>query len=343
MDRPELPLDRYGDLMVQADLAMFARAGADGGDWEVEQEDFIAACMKEAGFEYQPRAVAPLVEGESDIKAGVRRLSLPWLAEDLAQVERYGYGYSTAGEIVENAPLDDPAEPDPNAAYLASLSESARRAYDVAMVGSAHAAYIDSGLPDGVAAPEIGGCAGAARLAHPDAAAAVMSDAPSALYQGLLTQMYEMGWAYGASYLGRADLEALDAAWRECFERDVSLAPLDPSPAPGTGADPPPEPLGPSELDGPSAAWTLAYFWTDGGESWDPGPSGDNPAPAGYMSLTGTPREIAIAVADYKCRQETDYVATFLAIEGRAQEDFIAAHRAELDQMVAAAERYIGG
>jgi hypothetical protein len=83
----------------------------------------------------------------------------------------------------------------------------------------------------------------------------------------------------------------------------------------------------------------LAYFTNQDGEYWDGGP--DTPTPAEYSSLTGTPREIAIAVADFKCRQETDYVNRFLEIEREAQEEFIYAHKTELDEMVAVLEDYM--
>jgi hypothetical protein len=94
-----------------------------GNDWEVKQEDFIAVCMKKGGLEYYPRDVKPLADGHSDIVFGVPpgffTVDIPWLPDDLAGVERYGYGHSdspepaTGGGGVVNVPTDAPVDPDP--------------------------------------------------------------------------------------------------------------------------------------------------------------------------------------------------------------------------------------
>ncbi|MDR1442391.1 MAG: hypothetical protein LBJ02_08415 [Bifidobacteriaceae bacterium] len=95
----------------------------------------------------------------------------------------------------------------------------------------------------------------------------------------------------------------------------------------------------PGPLVGPSSAWNAAV---------DSGPDGDywlkpEQATAEYQSLTGTPREIDIAVADFKCREETSYVDRVLEILRESQERFIAAHKSELDEMAAAIEQYVNG
>jgi hypothetical protein len=163
-----------------------------------------------------------------------------------------------------------------------------------------------------------------------------MAELPVRLYEDLLNQMNESRWPYNEGYLDRVELEALDTAWRECFEADFPPAPL---PAPDAIPLGDAEPV-PSEEDGPASAWYLAFSTNADGDHF----GGDVAlAPTEYSSMTGTPREIAIAVADFKCRERTDYVTRFLAIQRAAQEEFIAAHKDELDEMAAALEDYING
>jgi hypothetical protein len=164
-ERPDLPLDLYYDLMIGVSLLEFDVAAGEGGDWEVKQEEFIAGCMKDDGFTYYPRQIEPLVEGESDISVRYRRLNVPWLPEDLADVQRYGYGLSLP-EVVSTEPTIAPSAPDRNQEYVASLSASAQNAYRVAMVGTEMAAYELSDV-NTVPMPELGGCMGEAERAHP--------------------------------------------------------------------------------------------------------------------------------------------------------------------------------
>jgi hypothetical protein len=129
MERPELPLDGYGDLANRAQETDSAIANRDGGVWEVKQEEFIAACMKQAGFIYYPREVKPLAAGESStgLTPAGRRLWVPWLPDDLVDAERYGYSYSKPIEVIGNTPVADPSVRDPNEEYVASLSAPARK------------------------------------------------------------------------------------------------------------------------------------------------------------------------------------------------------------------------
>jgi hypothetical protein len=339
MDRPELPLDRYGDLANQADQKTSDIANQDGGDWEIGQEEFIAACMKEAGFTYYPREIEAAAETEDGrtglVRAG-RRLWIPWLPDSLTEVERYGYGYSRPTEIIDNAAAAEQTEPEPNDEYVAALSLSAQNQYMIALMGKEMAEYDLLSDVDSVPLPDLGGCMGGAEDAHPYPLPQALAESPTTAYRDLLDQMNEQGWPYSEGYLGGAELEALDAAWRECFQADFPPVSFDV--LPGTtfdGVD-----YVPSELDGPTSAWDLAFYTNSEGEYWDGGPEG-KAAPAGYESLSATPREIAIAVADFKCRQETEYLERFLGIQRQAQEEFIAAHQAELNEMAAAMGDYI--
>src|SRR5665648_73186 len=101
-----------------------------------EFQEGVAECMREAGFDYIPD-----VPDQSTSSSGDDTSSEEWAAT-------YGFGISI--ELVPTAPL----LPDPNADYVASLSEQGREAYHIALEGKA---WQDGGaLPD--TSPESMGC-----------------------------------------------------------------------------------------------------------------------------------------------------------------------------------------
>jgi hypothetical protein len=345
IDRPDLPLDYYTDLVTSAQLRMSDIGTADGGLWEVQQQESIAACMKSRGFEYYPSANELAEDGDPDIRSGDRRLWVPWLPDDLASVERYGYGYSDPAQGVGNALSSQPAEVDPNQQFVASLSPEAQRKYQVALLGEALADYVLAGADINRPVPELGGCTGDANEAHPQPFVEAMKESPTTAFQDLIDQIWgEAGDPYAAgqgggsasgwTFLGRAEVDDLDAEWRECFLREFPVA------QPNVPKGVPVSEAAPSEFNGPAGARDLAFHTNAEGEPWN-GPSGE--APPEYSSLTGTPREIAIAVADFTCRDETNYVSSLLKILRQAQEEFIGAHQAELDELAAALEQYVNG
>ncbi|MDR2973215.1 MAG: hypothetical protein LBV00_00680 [Propionibacteriaceae bacterium] len=57
-------------------------------------------------------------------------------------------------------------------------------------------------------------------------------------------------------------------------------------------------------------------------------------------SLVGTEPERKVALADFDCRVETDYMARLASVRVERDEQFIAEHKAELDRLVAAAESW---
>ena len=97
-------------------------------------QELVAACMKEAGFEYLPYVpTAPEPE--------------PVLEGDLDWARTYGYGIST---IDMAAP--DPSD-DPNTAITAAMSESERAAYQQALFGSSFQSTRSAGGPVAAAPP----------------------------------------------------------------------------------------------------------------------------------------------------------------------------------------------
>jgi hypothetical protein len=341
IDWPEdlLPLWRYSSLVAQAQVRLSDVAGADGGAWEVKQEEFIADCMKREGFTYHPRAVET-AGGQTDLNSSAAAgLWVPWLPEDLADVERYGYGYWDAGGSPSQAlPTEGSAQVDPNDDYVGSLSAPARKEYMVALMGAEMAEY-DLADAAEVPVPELGGCMGGANQKHPQPMMEALDESPITAYQDLIDQMGEQATSvFSEVFLRRAQADALNAEWRECFEKSFSLA-GPPAPAGVEQGVTKSGPTGSVMFDGPAGAWHLALSTNADGEYWD---SAAGQAPDEYGSLTGTAREVAIAVADYNCRQAANYVDRLGELLHEAQEQFLAEHRAELDEMASALEQYVG-
>jgi hypothetical protein len=60
--------------------------------------------------------------------------------------------------------------------------------------------------------------------------------------------------------------------------------------------------------------------------------------PADQQRLIGSDAEIAVAVDDFECRQETNYLETYIGMVRSAQEQFIQDNQTTLDQFMAAVE-----
>jgi hypothetical protein len=351
MERPEMPLDYYFGLISRANGQFTDTVAAGDSNWEVKQEEFIAACMKKQGFQYEPRDVKALVDGPSDIVGGVpTTVYVPWLPESRADVERYGYGYYYPPEETDHGPISqvDPeieVEPDPNADYVASLSKSARREYEVALYGADWSAY-DLSSFESAAAPEMGGCTGQAWEEHPAPVVRAFDESPvKSTYSDLVDEIYiqdapdPLSWALedesiGSVFLGAAQIDSLNSEWLECFTDEYGEVVLpDPDESPKEAMDV----VLPAEVHDPHGAWVVAeLIGSDGGFWVDVGY-----APEEYRSLAARPKEIEVALADFDCRQKTDYLDRYFEIMRDSQNQFIAEHKSELDEMAAAIEQYV--
>jgi hypothetical protein len=61
--------------------------------------------------------------------------------------------------------------------------------------------------------------------------------------------------------------------------------------------------------------------------------------PKDQRSLTASEPELTIAVADFKCREQTNYVNRCARIQADAEQDYLDTHQAEFDQLMALIER----
>lgn len=277
------PIEQYMNAAEGTDLSDEERAAA-GDAWLLENEELIAVCMNEEGFEYIPQA--PTLIGFNYGKLGSPDLDTrEW-------IERYGYG------IVDSPDREDVVvTEDPNEAIVAALSPAESAAYSQALVGEA-GAYDADGNYD----PSKGGCMGAAQLELDDRDPTrgdefrPLRDAVLAFYTDLLLQ---------------PEIAELDAKWAECMS-EAGFGPFT------------------MQIDALGEINGEYFFLVDsqGEAAWD------DPA----MAALGA-RELTLALADFECREKTDYRAGHAAVRTTLEERFVEDNLADLEAFKAAAEQ----
>ena len=219
------------------------------------------------------------------------------------------YGYGAVNSPFNEEPVPEEEYVDPNADYLESLSESEQQAFYEALSGPA---------PDEDELAEDGsyeydwttaGCQGAAQheVSGEDLS---QSDEFESLFAAIDEHYTGM-----ASWPGMAEL---DAEWAACMD------------AAGHGGHA-------TQTDAVNSVYEeLNRFYEDVATSEDGVPTGE-PDQAALDALAE--REVELALADLDCREEVDYRDRSTEITREVEEQFIEDHRAELDALVAAAER----
>jgi hypothetical protein len=219
------------------------------------------------------------------------------------------YGYGAVNSPFNEEPVPEEEYVDPNADYVESLSESEQQAFYEALSGP---------VPDEDELGEDGsyeydwttaGCQGAAQhevsgedLSQSDEFKPLF-EAIDELYTGM------------TSWPGMAEL---DAEWAACME------------AAGHGGHA-------TQTDAQNSVYDeLNRIYEDVAVSEDGMPTGE-PDQAALDALGE--REVELALADLDCREEVDYRDRSTEITREVEEQFIDDHRAELDALVAAAER----
>lgn len=281
------------------------RAGNEYGDAVAQhnrmQED-IAACMNAQGFEYTPieSQVEVVTAVDLDLERGTREYA-----------EEFGYGIATddMGYYALTAETAD----DPNARYVAGLSEAARAEYQNALHGEASS---DAGeFPSW----DQRGCTGYAENRAYLLVQATETMDPDALWQ-------EEERMRDAVLLDDR-LVALHRDWSDCMAdagHPGLTVPWD----------------GDRRGDGPGAI--RAEFEERYLELQLEQPPSDTPAAAqtGIAALRVKselgPREIAMAVADVDCRASTGYDEVLREVQVEHQADYWEAHRIEYEAYAAA-------
>lgn len=252
---------------------------------QVEQENIIAACMQEAGFEYTPQ--------ESTGSSFAWDEDLEWGTEEFAQKHGYGYAIGSESEDGEEATPEDP-----NADYVAAMSESEQAAYWEALWGPQQPESLEEDVEptwDWTTA----GCYGKASNDTYGAANSAYEDPAFVELQGEIGRMYE-------KVAADPKLTALDAEWSDCMnEAGFDFAKV--------------QDAATSISDAYSALW----------ESADPEAGTDKAAETALRE-----KEISTAVADAKCQTKVGYQEKTREVQFALEQEFVDEHKAELDAWI---------
>jgi hypothetical protein len=315
------PLDEYVAQVYGYDEAdAQAEAQAQMDDEQHRAEEIVAACMQEQGFDYVPWET-------TDTLGTMPELGVEWGTREFA--ERYGYAISIdpwAGSDVSDKLEQEAA--DPNADYVAAMTESQQLAYYAALYGedSAEATPDEADVAERSDDAEgtewdwtTAGCQG---KAHHEV---YEGDQEPDRFGDLQEDISAM-WVQVSTDPRVADA---DADWASCMA-DAGYAGLTRQADASTDL---------------SAEWSEIQGWDDPTylaqtEDWDwdadpAGPPAPTPDPDAVAAFTD--RELAQAVADIDCKDTVDYDARWSAVNLEIQQDFVDAHRAELDAWVEAA------
>jgi hypothetical protein len=294
----ESPLSKYlnaaygGDLSPEAQEEKFAEE-------QRQQEELVAQCMQDEGFEYTPATDTGAVysSGGDD----------EWKPDDREWVAQYGYG-AVKSPFTEEPPPEEEYV-DPNGDYVASLSESEQMAFYEALHGPQPS---EEEMAEGGEFEydwTTAGCQGAAQ--HE-----VAGEDPSQSeeFKPLFEAIEEL-YSDTASWPGMSEL---DAEWAACMEDG------------GQGGHANPMEAQTSVYD------EMNTFWEDVDMSAEP-TAPPEPDQAAMDALAE--REVELALADLDCREETDYRDRNAEIVREVEQEFIDDHKSELDAMIAAVEQ----
>ena len=268
-------------------------------------EEAIAACMAEQGFSYTPIDYSTVGVDFLGSDLGVEPGTLEF-------AQRYGYGLTTdpwgasevAGEVV-----------DPNAEYVAAMSEAEREAYLAALYGERFADLSAPQTPDDDAIAdyswEDAGCTGSAQEQL-----LTGNETDGDEFLGLQQAMAEMM----ASAAADPRLDRANADWAACMAE---------SGYPGLSAIGGAEAAISAEVDAVRASANL-------GTAGRPGPPGladpSTEAAVAEQLEQIAPQEISTAVADLTCQAEVGYDALRSQVDAEYQREFLAENLEEIQE-----------
>lgn len=271
-----------------------------------KQEDLVAQCMADQGFEYNPQDTGGTVIIGSEDEDGPQ-----WGTVEYAQ--QYGYGAFT---WYDEQPMPEDGEAtewvDPNQDIIDSMSESELTAWQEALWGAPSDEEFD---PDAEADYEWnwedGGCYGWAQheLEADDPWMAMNSLYEDPRFAELFEQMGEV-WTKAESDPRMVDL---NGKWSSCMA-DAGYTFANPSEA-------------------SNSIYELQNGLWEGHEDdpeW-PGPSEEDIAPL-------KEQELATAVADFTCQDEVNYQQEQMSIQFKVEQEFVDANKDALEELSAAAQ-----
>ena len=286
-ERATSPLEEYFSAMTEG------MADQDYEAMSAEVEEITATCMREEGFDYTPQDVtgyAEVVEEADDAPA----------FDSLEYAKENGYGMTTQPQESTDVPPEEEFV-DPNADYVASMSESEQQAYYEALYGVTP--EYDEDDPDAEVEYDwtTAGCSG--RAQHEVYEESDPFSSPE--FEGLQEDMNSL-YEEAAS---DPEIAELNSAWAACM------------------ADAGYDGLATPEEASTSVSDQLNALYEDAGESGEV----DEAAMAELREV-----EIDTAVADRTCQDEVEYVEGQQEVQFAREREFIDAHRAELDALLEA-------
>ena len=263
---------------------------------QVEVENLVAECMADEGFEYIPQDPSGMVGTLSEEDLADRNTE-EWVAQN-------GYGMSME-------PVDPEAEPtqewvDPNADYVASLSEGEMAAYQEALYGPQDMGMTEEEMEEYVYNWEDGGCQGAAQHEASGAMEDIYND----------PKFEDLNEAMGDFYqTAQADprIVELSAEWASCM------------------AD-----AGYTDFATPDDAQMSVINAGNELYNWEGGPDEEYTGPSSEAIAEVRKLEIATAVADFDCKQKVDWDKNYQKIQFDLEEVFVKDNKAILDEYAAA-------
>lgn len=289
------------------------------------RESIVSGCMKQAGFDYFPVPFGgSMTEQEDGWLVRGWMLFVPVLADDRDTVEKWGYGTSAEATGMDDILGDtDPKFVEAtlkNQEYQDSLSATARKQYNLALVGAEE-------IQEGAMLPDGAGCFGQAHSAVP-------GDAPSTraytqfmeAFEDLRRSVVQVTiWDMGVD--PRA--VALDKEWATCMAAGGTNLPSE-------RFDRDPRRLSDASLLNRFSPATVYFYGAgldqDGREIVD-WADGQTPAQHAY------PAQVEIALADFDCREELDYMNRIMAIQIDVEQAFVDSNKVRLDELESAATR----
>jgi hypothetical protein len=291
--------------------------------WANQVQKEVATCMKEAGFTYYPLEFDDSVPVPLDATTLLEGdlLPVPDLPDTIEEVRQNGYGVNPQGN--ESGDVGDPTdlsvseEETKNLEYFDGLTGSAQAAYEEALSGW-------DGTEEWLESGRVGGCSAAAAQKYPKPEANDDASKAWELHGDVIGGLR----ALVRSQIPQDEVVTrLDLDWQACMlGRGYEL---DTGPGAGDG-------FSPYRL--PTLALMRATQTGSDGSVLDPATAPEN-VPADQMRLTGSEAEVQVAVADFECRQQTNYLNTYLARVREMQEEFIRNNRDELERFKAAVEQ----
>ena len=297
-------------------LSKYLAALWDGEDWNEESfeeeqkktEELKAACMADEGFDYTPAPASGgmvTLGGEDD---------LDWNSVEFA--EQYGYGIASWPGDDEMQAADEEAWEDPNQDYYMSLSESERAAYDEALYGPQPTEEEWAAMEESGEYQEYdwttAGCSGKAmhEVQGEDSGAAAYEDPEFAELFAEMNGLYSTVYGDGtAESITDPRAREITSKWAECLASSSRFT----YDSPGTARN---EVMNEhSQLLG-----------GDSGEAVEP----DQAEIEKFKE-----REIAIAVADAKCREKSGYDDALTKLSLEIEQEFVDEYRPQLEALVA--------